>query len=195
MSSESLVKESPLPSIEGGRGETPSPHAGEGQGEGAGSDLGTSRWNDTKSDIAIRVQNLSKCYHLYDQPQDRLKQSIMPRLRRLGASHPHRSSHKRHTLELVKRTTRRADTCPELRIRERVEELFGSVKAIGGQRKTRFRDVACTWFGMSTAFVIQSHAHRRGHVSPCSLPRLSSSENWIRLSEVGFSTLGWAEAI
>ena len=28
------------------------------------------------SDFAIRVQNLSKSYHIYDQPQDRLKQSL-----------------------------------------------------------------------------------------------------------------------
>jgi lipopolysaccharide transport system ATP-binding protein len=34
-------------------------------------------------EIAIRVHNVSKCYHLYDRPQDRLKQFIAPRLRRL----------------------------------------------------------------------------------------------------------------
>lgn len=28
------------------------------------------------SDVVIRVQNLSKCYHIYDKPQDRLKQSL-----------------------------------------------------------------------------------------------------------------------
>lgn len=35
-------------------------------------------------DIAIRVSNLSKCYHIYDRPEDRLKQSIVPRLQRLA---------------------------------------------------------------------------------------------------------------
>lgn len=34
------------------------------------------------SDVAIRVDNLSKCYHVYDKPQDRLKQSILPRVHR-----------------------------------------------------------------------------------------------------------------
>lgn len=33
--------------------------------------------------IAIRVQGLSKCYHLYDAPRDRLKQFVAPRLQRL----------------------------------------------------------------------------------------------------------------
>jgi lipopolysaccharide transport system ATP-binding protein len=33
--------------------------------------------------IAIRVSNLSKCYYIYEKPQDRLKQSIFPRLQRL----------------------------------------------------------------------------------------------------------------
>lgn len=36
------------------------------------------------SDIAISVSNLSKCYHIYDKPHDRLKQSIMPRLQHLA---------------------------------------------------------------------------------------------------------------
>jgi lipopolysaccharide transport system ATP-binding protein len=34
------------------------------------------------SKLAIKVENLSKCYQIYDQPQDRLKQSIYPRLKR-----------------------------------------------------------------------------------------------------------------
>lgn len=37
----------------------------------------------SSDDIAIRVSNLSKCYYIYDRPQDRLKQSIIPRLQRL----------------------------------------------------------------------------------------------------------------
>ena len=35
------------------------------------------------SETAIRVTNLSKCYQIYDSPGDRLKQFVMPRLRRL----------------------------------------------------------------------------------------------------------------
>lgn len=33
--------------------------------------------------IAIKVENLSKCYHIYSQPQNRLKQAIFPRVQRL----------------------------------------------------------------------------------------------------------------
>lgn len=32
------------------------------------------------SDISIKVENLSKCYQIYDRPRDRLKQFIVPRL-------------------------------------------------------------------------------------------------------------------
>lgn len=40
------------------------------------------------TDIAIRVQNLSKCYQIYDKPGDRLKQFVLPRIMRLlGKSH------------------------------------------------------------------------------------------------------------
>jgi lipopolysaccharide transport system ATP-binding protein len=35
------------------------------------------------SEVAIRVQNLSKCYQIYDNPSDRLKQFIVPRIKRL----------------------------------------------------------------------------------------------------------------
>jgi lipopolysaccharide transport system ATP-binding protein len=34
------------------------------------------------SDISIKVENLSKCYQIYEQPRDRLKQFIVPRLQR-----------------------------------------------------------------------------------------------------------------
>ena len=36
------------------------------------------------SDIAIKVENLSKCFQIYEQPHDRLKQAILPRLHRLA---------------------------------------------------------------------------------------------------------------
>ena len=42
----------------------------------------------SSDEIAIRVQNLSKCYHIYDRPHDRLKQSIVPRLCRLVGKEP-----------------------------------------------------------------------------------------------------------
>jgi len=35
-------------------------------------------------EIAIRVSNLGKCYHIYDAPSDRLKQFVLPRLKRLA---------------------------------------------------------------------------------------------------------------
>jgi len=35
------------------------------------------------SEIAIKVNALDKCYHVYDKPQDRLKQSLLPRIHRL----------------------------------------------------------------------------------------------------------------
>lgn len=37
----------------------------------------------SSSDVAIRVSNLSKCYEIYEAPSDRLKQFVLPRLRRL----------------------------------------------------------------------------------------------------------------
>lgn len=36
-----------------------------------------------RDDVAIRISDLSKCYHIYASPRDRLKQFILPRLQRL----------------------------------------------------------------------------------------------------------------
>lgn len=41
-----------------------------------------------ETDIAIRVENLSKCYQIYDTPRDRLKQFILPRLHDLAGQTP-----------------------------------------------------------------------------------------------------------
>ena len=38
--------------------------------------------------IAIKVENLSKCYHIYENPSDRLKQIVVPRLQRLTWQSP-----------------------------------------------------------------------------------------------------------
>ena len=43
----------------------------------------------SSNDIAISVKNLSKCYAIYDNPSDRLKQFVMPRIRKLF-SRPHK---------------------------------------------------------------------------------------------------------
>lgn len=40
------------------------------------------------TEIAIRVTNLSKCYQIYDKPNDRLKQFVLPRVARLLGQKP-----------------------------------------------------------------------------------------------------------
>jgi lipopolysaccharide transport system ATP-binding protein len=59
------------------KNKTPSPLLG-GEGRGEGESQITNSNN-----IAISVQSLSKCYQIYEKPNDRLKQSLYPRLQRL----------------------------------------------------------------------------------------------------------------
>ena len=40
------------------------------------------------TDVAISVQNLSKCYQIYENPRDRLKQFVMPRFNRIAVNKP-----------------------------------------------------------------------------------------------------------
>ena len=42
----------------------------------------------SSNEIAIRVEGLSKCYEIYTNPRDRLKQFVMPRLQRLAGQAP-----------------------------------------------------------------------------------------------------------
>lgn len=39
-------------------------------------------------EIAIQIENLSKCYQIYDKPDDRLKQSVIPRLQKALGMQP-----------------------------------------------------------------------------------------------------------
>ncbi len=59
------------------------------------STLGGAEWGEgatakesSTSDMAIQVQNLSKCYEIYDRPHDRLKQWFFPPLQRLILKNP-----------------------------------------------------------------------------------------------------------
>jgi lipopolysaccharide transport system ATP-binding protein len=42
----------------------------------------------SSENISVRARSLGKCYHIYDKPLDRLKQSLVPRLQRLLGSPP-----------------------------------------------------------------------------------------------------------
>lgn len=44
--------------------------------------------NKEQNDITIRVENLRKCYQVYDTPCDRLKQFILPRVHHLTRQTP-----------------------------------------------------------------------------------------------------------
>ncbi|MGE5512557.1 MAG: ABC transporter ATP-binding protein [Bacteroidota bacterium] len=62
------------------------------------------------SDIAIRVRNVSKHYFLYDRPEDRLKQSVIPRLQRIVGREPARYYRDFAALSGVSFDVRRGET-------------------------------------------------------------------------------------
>ncbi|SHL97154.1 lipopolysaccharide transport system ATP-binding protein [Nitrosospira sp. Nsp11] len=62
------------------------------------------------SDITIRVQNLSKCYQIYDVPRDRLKQFVAPRLQRLTGRQPRQYFREFWALKDVSFKVRRGET-------------------------------------------------------------------------------------
>ena len=56
---------------------------------------------------------------------------------------PHVAQKKKHSA-IDGRTTRHAGYAVSLRIRKRVEEVFGWMKTVGGLRRTRYRGLART---------------------------------------------------
>jgi lipopolysaccharide transport system ATP-binding protein len=64
----------------------------------------------SSDEIAIRVSNLSKCYQIYEHPQDRLKQSIFPRFQRFLGQPPKRYFREFWALKDVSFEVKRGET-------------------------------------------------------------------------------------
>lgn len=64
----------------------------------------------SSDNIAIKVENLSKCYHIYDRPQERLKQYIVPRLHRLVGRQPKNYSREFWALKDVSFEVKKGET-------------------------------------------------------------------------------------
>lgn len=64
----------------------------------------------SSNDIAIRVESLGKCYQVYENPRDRLKQFIFPRVKRLIGKPPVRYFHEFWALKDVSFQVKRGET-------------------------------------------------------------------------------------
>jgi len=64
----------------------------------------------SSSELAIKVEGLSKCHYIYNQPQDRLKQSIIPRLQALAGMRPRTYFHEFWALRDVSFEVKRGET-------------------------------------------------------------------------------------
>lgn len=64
----------------------------------------------SSNDIAVEVRNLGKSYNIYRRPQDRLKQSVIPRLQQLVGRQPKRYFHEFWALRDVSFEVHRGET-------------------------------------------------------------------------------------
>src|ERR1700709_2461349 len=62
------------------------------------------------SEVVISVEDVSKCYTIYDRPHDRLKQSFLPRLQRLLGENGARYYREFWALRNVSFEVRKGDT-------------------------------------------------------------------------------------
>ncbi|NNN25289.1 MULTISPECIES: ABC transporter ATP-binding protein [Pseudomonas] len=66
--------------------------------------------SEQHNDMAIKIEGLSKCYHIYDQPRDRLKQMILPRLQRAIGMQPRQYFREFWALQDVSFEVRKGET-------------------------------------------------------------------------------------
>lgn len=64
----------------------------------------------SKAPVSIQVQNVYKCYQVYAQPHDRLKQAVLPRIRRMLGGQSHRYYDEFWALKDVGFEVRRGET-------------------------------------------------------------------------------------
>jgi lipopolysaccharide transport system ATP-binding protein len=64
----------------------------------------------SNNQVAIKVENLGKCYHIYNQPQDRLKQAIIPRLQSLTGKPPKNYFHEFWALQDISFEVKKGET-------------------------------------------------------------------------------------
>lgn len=62
------------------------------------------------SDLAISVEDISKCYHVYSNPRDRLKQFFLPRINRIFSRHENNYHNEFWALKDVSLQVRRGET-------------------------------------------------------------------------------------
>src|SRR6476469_7877474 len=62
------------------------------------------------SELAIRIEGLGKCFEVYETPRDRLKQFVLPRLRRLVGRAPSQHFRECWALQGVSFQVRRGET-------------------------------------------------------------------------------------
>jgi len=62
------------------------------------------------SEIALKVENISKCYQIYAKPQDRMKQFFYPKLQRIIGKQPTRYFEEFRALENVSFEVKRGET-------------------------------------------------------------------------------------
>jgi lipopolysaccharide transport system ATP-binding protein len=64
----------------------------------------------SSNDVVIEVKNLSKCYNIYNRPQDRLKQSVIPRLQQFIGRSPNQYFHQFWALRDVSLEVQKGET-------------------------------------------------------------------------------------
>jgi lipopolysaccharide transport system ATP-binding protein len=104
------------------------------------------------SEISIKVENLSKCYQIYDQPHDRLKQFIVPHLQSLVGQPSRQYFHEFWALKDVSFEVKRGETVGIIGRNGSgkstlLQMICGTLNPSGGNIKTRGRVAALLELG------------------------------------------------
>lgn len=106
----------------------------------------------SEAEVAIGVENLSKCFHIYDKPRDRLSQFVLPRLQRLVTQRPRNYFREFWALRDISFQVRRGETIGVIGRNGSgkstlLQLLCGTLYPTGGNVQTRGRVAALLELG------------------------------------------------
>ncbi len=144
-------------------------------------------------DVAIRVQNLSKCYHIYDAPRDRLKQFVLPRMQRLAGKEPKQYFREFWALKDVSFEIKKGETVGIIGRNGSgkstlLQMICGTLNPTGGSIQTNGRIAALLELGSGFN---SEFTGRENVLMSCALLGLSPEETKVRFDDIAaFADIG-----
>ncbi|OGP66785.1 MAG: ABC transporter [Deltaproteobacteria bacterium RBG_19FT_COMBO_43_11] len=147
----------------------------------------------SSNDVAIRVNNLGKCYQIYNAPRDRLKQFVVPRLQRLAGQIPKQYFREFWALKDVSFEIKKGETIGIIGRNGAgkstlLQLICGTLNPTGGSILTNGRVAALLELGsgFNPEFTGRENVYMNAAIMGLSIPEVDAKyENIIAFADIG----------